>query len=584
MLKEEILYSILDIDCHCNETGIDVLKDIYHSYRKLELLQEYSFISDTIDLYQESVGKSNDRSPIMKILMFIPDILIKVFEFIKSKFNKLFHKKTQKQVEEKMKETLSSAVDELTSQSNQSEDHLTNNTKVGKKLSSAGFVIAPIAGTAIAAGTIYGIYRKNKSNHNTNIQSNNNDQQTSSMKNSSKSQYTTDTPIAEIRLEQKNVEIEYYCNTKSYINILVRIRSIFMGYSSIFLWNEINDNRMPYIKKELISDCNLLIDKINNDVLSNIDTKKESFEEISKNMTIINKTIDEIKKERKEFKEHMSTFENDGLENVIEKIKELSSITEKLVNHINEKLSAVTDLGQTLVSYVHEDEDFHIEKKEQIDSKENDNSSNEEADIPIVKQHDIPTREEMDNQGIQLPVFTKTEFIEKITSTLTHLIDKMPSESKISRNIMNSLKRINRTIDRYEDIDLISVAALRNIFDQFMFVMHGFTYHGSISVIEDRRKYIMSDEEYSSFIKEFGALIIPPYSKINEKLDKRDAALDTDYPYEILDSMGLSLHYNIDYDYIVLEILSYAWGFKIENEIDTFYEPGVIKTKAVKKQ
>ena len=561
MLKEEILYSILDIDCHCNETGIDVLKDIYHSYRKLELLQEYSFISDTIDLYQESASKSNDRSPIMKILMFIPDILIKVFEFIKSKFNKLFHKKNPKQVEEKMKETLSSAVDELTSQSNQSEDHLTNNTKVGKKLSSAGFVIAPIAGTAIAAGTIYGIYRKNKSNHN-----------------------TKDTPIAEIRLEQKNVEIEYYCNTKAYKNILERIRSIFSDYTCIVPWNEkyAGDDGLEDIKKQFISDCNLLIDEINIAVLSNTDTKKESFEEISKNMTIINKTIDEIKKERKESKENISTFKNDGVEDVIEKTKELSSITEKLVNHINEKLSAVTDLGQTLVSYVHEDEDFHIEKKAQINSKETDNSSNEETDIPIVKQHDIPTREEMDNHGIQLPVFTKTEFIEKITSTLTHLIDKAPSEAK--KPIMSNLKRINKIIDKYEDIDLISVAALRNIFDQFMFVMHGFTYHGSISVIEDRRKYIMSDEEYSSFIKEFGALIIPPYSKINEKLDKRDAALDTDYPYEILDSMGLSLHYNIDYDYIVLEILSYAWGFKIENEIDTFYEPGVIKTKAVKKQ
>lgn len=567
MLKEEILNSILDIDCYCNESDLSVLKDLYHSYHKLELLQEYSFISNNNHLYQESANKSNDRSPIMKILMFIPDILIKVFDFIKSKFNKLFKKQNPKQVEEKMKETLSSAIDELTSQPNQSEDHLTNNTKVGKKLSSAGFVIAPIAGTAIAAGTIYGIYRKNKSNHNTNIQSNNNDQQTSSMKNSSKSQYTTDTPIAEIRLEQKNVEIEYYCNTKAYKNILERISSIFKGYSSIFLWNEVNDNRLADIKKEIISDCNLLIDEINNAVLSNTDTKKETFEEISKNITIINKTIDEIKKERKESKENISTFENDGLEDVIEKIKELSSITEKLVNHINEKLSAVTDLGQTLVSYVHEDEDFHIEKKAKIDSKEN----------------DIPTREEMDNHGIQLPVFTKTEFIEKITSTLTHLIDKAPSGSNVSKNIMNSLKRINRTIDRYEDIDLISIAALRNIFDQFMFVMHGFTYHGSIGVIEDRRKYIMSDEEYLSFIKEFGALIIPPYSKINEKLDKRDFDPYADYPYEILDSMGLSLFYKHDHDYIVLEILSYAWGFKIENEIDTFYDPGVIKAKDVKK-
>ena len=348
-MKEEIIDSLCDIDIVTYESDMSAVESLLHSYQKLYVIQESHEL-----YYQES--KVNSGSMIMKTFHFIMKLIEKLIDFIKTKFNKLFRKYQVKNITNTIEKNLSELMEEVISQSDQSQTNLTNNTKLGKLVSPLKCYIKKQK-VSDSDETVYAIIYGNNSSKKNNVEN--------------KGQFV----IEEIHvLKNNDIKIAYQIDTKKVVQVFDKVINI----TDLFYQKMSDDKHNKEKNNENIDKIVTVIDQIEGEITSIMKQKPSTSitlsqikNDVSKIDTMIGRyrsyrtKIDKKSREQKtiynwyqrigDYEEADQYTNNDSFGKFGNGINNLSKLIESFVSYIHDSLSVIFDFSHKSFQYKHED-------------------------------------------------------------------------------------------------------------------------------------------------------------------------------------------------------------------------------------
>jgi hypothetical protein len=348
-MKEEIIDSLCDIDIVTYESDISAVESLLHSYQKLYIIQESHEL-----YYQES--KVNSSSMIMKTFHFIMKLIEKLIDFIKTKFNKLFRKYQVKNITNTIEKNLSELMEEVISQSDQSQTNLTNNTKLGKLVSPLKCYIKKQK-VSDSDETVYAIIYENNSSKKNNVEN--------------KGQFV----IGEIHvLKNNDIKIAYQIDTKKVVQVFDKVINI----TDLFYQKMSDDKHNKEKNNENIDKIVTVIDQIEEEITSIMKQKPSTSitlsqikNDVSKIDTMIGRyrsyrtKIDKKSRDQKtiynwyqrigDYEEADQYTNNDSFGKFGNGINNLSRLIESFVSYIHDSLSVIFDFSHKSFQYKHED-------------------------------------------------------------------------------------------------------------------------------------------------------------------------------------------------------------------------------------
>lgn len=347
-MKEEIIGSLCDIDIVTCESDMNAVESLLHSYQKLYVIQESHEL-----YYQES--KVNSSSMIMKTFHFIMKLIEKLIDFIKTKFNKLFRKYQVKNITNTIEKNLSELMEEVISQSDQSQTNLTNNTKLGKLVSPLKCYIKKQK-VSDSDETVYAIIYGNNSSKKNNVEN--------------KGQFV----IEEIHvLKNNDIKIAYQIDTKKVVQVFDKVINV----TDLFYQKMSDDKHNKEKNNENIDKIVAVIDQIEEEITSIMKQKPSTSitlsqikNDVSKIDTMIGRyrsyrtKIDKKSRDQKtiynwyqkigDYEEADQYTNNVGFGKFGNGINNLSRLIESFVSYIHDSLSVIFDFSHKSFQYKHE--------------------------------------------------------------------------------------------------------------------------------------------------------------------------------------------------------------------------------------